>query len=144
MRKGVDCRGKEWEENFNKIKPDKNLTGQQFGKLAVLFRVQNSRDGLSQWLAKCECGNYLVVRGSNLRSGHTSSCGCAQKEAVSQKLVMDFSPGDQIGYWTIMYRADGYIGKGSYWHCKCKCGTEKDVQGCHLKNGNSFFLSHTL
>ena len=65
MRKGIDCKGKEWEENLNKIKPDKDLVGQVFGRLSVKFRVQNDKQGLSQWLTQCECGNEIVVRGSS-------------------------------------------------------------------------------
>lgn len=136
MRKGVDCRGKEWEEKeISKFMKD--ISGKQFNKLTSLFPVKSDKKDGSYWLCLCECGNFLVVRASSLRSGHTTSCGCVQREIVSQKLAIDFSPGDQIGYWTIMHRADGYVGKGSYWHCKCKCGTEKDVKGGHLKDGSS-------
>lgn len=137
MRSGVDYRGKEWEENLNKLSLDKDLTGKVFGKLTVLFRVQNDKQGCSQWLCQCECGNLTIVKGSSLRTGHTKSCGCAQRELVSEKLSRQFVPGEQINYWTVMYRADGYIGKGSYWHCRCRCGNEKDVNGEHLANGAS-------
>lgn len=137
MRKGIDCKGKEWEENPNKLKPEKDLVGQVFGKLSVQFRVQNDKQGLSQWLTECKCGNEIVIRGSSLRTEHTKSCGCAQREIVSEKLTKKFDIGEQIGYWTVMYKADGYIGMGAYWHCKCKCGTEKDIQAEHLRNGSS-------
>lgn len=37
------------------------------------------------WLCKCDCGNEkeIIVRGSDLRRNHTKSCGCLQKEAVT-------------------------------------------------------------
>lgn len=85
MRTGVDYRGKEWEENLNLMSPDKNITGKRFGNLTVLFRVQNDKQGNSYWLCKCDCGNDFVVRGTSLRSGHTTSCGCMQKKIVSEK-----------------------------------------------------------
>lgn len=135
MRKGIDCKGREWEENLNKIKPDKDLVGQVFGRLSVKFRVQNDKQGLSQWLTQCECGNEVVTRGSSLRTKHTKSCGCAQKEIVSEKLTKTFDIGEQIGYFTIIKRADGYLGKGAYWHVICRCGTEKIVQAEALRNG---------
>ena len=28
------------------------------------------------WLCKCECGNLTIVRGCNLKSGASQSCGC--------------------------------------------------------------------
>ena len=137
MRIGIDCNGKEWQESELKMKPDKDLTGRVFGELTVQFRVQNDRQGLSQWLARCVCGNDVVIRGSSLRTGHTKSCGCAQAAIVSGKLTKAFKPGEQIGYWTVMYKANGYLGKGAYWHCKCKCGIEKDVEAEHLRNSTS-------
>ena len=137
MRKGIDCRGREWEENIKSMSPDKDLTQRIFGKLTVLFRVQNDKQGLSQWLTECGCGNQIVVRGTSLRNGHTRSCGCAQSEIASKTLAKDFQPGDQVGYWTIIHRADGYKGKGAYWHCRCRCGTERDICGEHLRNKDS-------
>lgn len=137
MRNGVDCRDVEWEENLNKLKPEKDLTGQKFGRLLVLFRVQNNKQGDSQWLCLCDCGNEVVIKGASLRNGHTTSCGCAHRDNVSKKLAIEFYSGQKIGYWTVMYRADGYIGKGAYWHCKCICGNEKDISAGHLRSGVS-------
>ena len=54
----------------------KDITGEKFGKLKVLRRVENNRRGDAMWLCQCECGNTKIVRGYNLRSGHTKSCGC--------------------------------------------------------------------
>ena len=137
MRKGVDCRGKEWEEFDMSLSFAENLEGQTFGRLTVKFRVNcnNSKD--VQWLTVCECGNEIVVKSGSLKSGHTKSCGCYHRDAVSEKLAKEFSPGEQIGYWTVLYRADGYRGKGAFWHVRCVCGNETDVLGEHLRNGVS-------
>lgn len=136
MKKGIDCKGKEWEENPIELK-NKDLTGKKFNKLSILFRVQNDKQNNSQWLCECDCGNQVVVHGSPIRSGHTTSCGCAQKENTSKKLSTRFFPGQKIGHWTIMYQAEGYFGKGSYWHCKCDCGEERDVAAGHLRRKES-------
>lgn len=137
MRTGIDCKGKEWKESELKIRQDKDLAGQVFGELTVQFRVQNDRQGSSQWLARCSCGNDIVTRGSSLRTGHTKSCGCTQAAIVSAKLTKAFYPGEHVGYWTVMYKANGYLGKGAYWHCQCMCGAENDVEAEHLRNGTS-------
>lgn len=137
MRTGVDCKGREWEENSNSIKPNKDITNKRFGYLTVLFRVQNDKQGNSYWLCKCDCDNEIVVKGVSLRSGHTTSCGCAHSPIVSEKLARKIIPGQQFGYWTVLYRADGYVGRGSYWRCRCRCGIEKDVGGESLSNGMS-------
>lgn len=68
-----------------------DLTGQTFGRLTVIERVENyiSPKGQkqSQWLCKCECGNIVKVVRSVLQNGHTRSCGCLRKEiSVSANL----------------------------------------------------------
>ena len=136
MRKGIDCRGREWEENLSKMEPNKDLVGQVFGRLSVQFRVQNDKRGNSYWMTSCECGNDIVVKGVSLRNGHTTSCGCAQRELISEKLIKPFDIGECIGYFTVLKRADGYLGKGAYWHVMCRCGTEKVVQAESLRNGS--------
>lgn len=59
-----------------------DLTGQKFGRLTVIKRMPtvNKR---TLWCCLCDCGNKTVVESYNLRTGHTSSCGCVQKEATS-------------------------------------------------------------
>lgn len=53
----------------------KDLTGQTFNKLYVekFLRMENSK---SVFLCKCKCGNYKEVKGHELISGSTKSCGC--------------------------------------------------------------------
>ena len=44
----------------------------------------------------------------------------------------------KFGRWTVLYRADKKGSKGQvYWHCKCECGNEKDIDGCELRRGGS-------
>jgi len=52
------------------------MTGQRFGRLAVVAYVGHAR-----WEAPCDCGNTAVVLGHNVRLGRTSSCGCGMREA---------------------------------------------------------------
>lgn len=62
-----------------------DLTGQRFGRLVANHRSANDRKH-STWYCKCDCGNEKIVRTSDLRSGHTQSCGCLHKEIVSATL----------------------------------------------------------
>lgn len=59
-----------------------DLTGQRFGRLLVLQRVPNVEKGLTRWLCKCDCGNTPTILRHLLRSGHTKSCGCYQKDCI--------------------------------------------------------------
>ena len=52
-----------------------NLTGQKFGKLTVIERVEDARGGQVQWLCQCDCGNQSTVMAENLKKGNTQSCG---------------------------------------------------------------------
>ena len=56
-----------------------DLTGQKFGRLTVIKRAENKGKRVA-WLCKCECGNEIVIIGSNLKNGSTKSCGCYKKE----------------------------------------------------------------
>lgn len=57
-----------------------DLTGQRFGKLTVIERVENlihpNGSFSVQWKCRCDCGNYVIVTSGNLKSEHTISCGC--------------------------------------------------------------------
>ena len=57
-----------------------DLSGQKFSRLLVLSVA--SRGKKVKWLCKCSCGNETLVVADQLKSGHTKSCGCLQKEKV--------------------------------------------------------------
>ena len=57
-----------------------NLTGRTFGRLTVLYRVENDSSGKPKWLCKCECGNMKAVSAKHLKHGDVKSCGCLPKE----------------------------------------------------------------
>lgn len=57
-----------------------DLTGEKFGRLTVLERVDDyvSPKGQKQkqYLCKCECGKNTITHGNSLMKGVTQSCGC--------------------------------------------------------------------
>jgi predicted nucleic acid-binding Zn finger protein len=60
---------------FPKVGNFVNLTNQIFGRLTVLAYV-GSVNGYACWTCSCSCGEQSVVKSTNLRCGHTVSCGC--------------------------------------------------------------------
>ena len=56
----------------------KDITGQRFSRLIVI-KFSHSDKGM-MWECKCDCGNTVVVKGTQLRNGHTKSCGCYQHD----------------------------------------------------------------
>lgn len=53
-----------------------DLTGQKFGKLTVIKRVENNKLNRVCWLCLCECGNERIVQSISLTKGKCKSCGC--------------------------------------------------------------------
>lgn len=61
----------------------KDMTGEKYGRLTVMKRV-GTKNRNAMWLCKCDCGNETIVSRSGLIRGQTTSCGCYQKEVISQ------------------------------------------------------------
>ena len=59
-----------------------NLIGKRFGRLFVIRRT-GSRSGETCWLCVCDCKQQINVTASSLKSGNTKSCGCFQRQQVS-------------------------------------------------------------
>ena len=62
-----------------------DLTGKRFGRLIVLRYVDKDTQRNSRWLCMCDCNKEKVVRGNNLKSGVTKSCGCLSIEKTKQR-----------------------------------------------------------
>ncbi|MCI6867820.1 MAG: transcriptional regulator [Lachnospiraceae bacterium] len=66
--------------------PLKAWIGKRFGKLTVLSYVRKE-NGFHIWHCKCDCGNFVDVRQSNLQNGWTTSCGCQREPAKNLHYV---------------------------------------------------------
>lgn len=117
-----------------------DLTGQKFGKLTVIKRAENNKDGRSMWFCKCDCGKECIVRGKSLRNRHTRSCGCLAKELNSQRSLIDHT-GERFGRLTVEFRVDDYVAPNSSthvrWFCRCDCGNSTIVDICQLIQGKT-------
>ena len=58
----------------------KDLTGQTFGRLFVIKRVESNKYGRAQFLCQCSCGFETIKLGKLLLNGHCRSCGCGEYE----------------------------------------------------------------
>ena len=59
-----------------------DITGQVFGRLTVISRSQGKN---TRYLCKCICGTETIVQSGNLRTGHTQSCGCLNRESTVER-----------------------------------------------------------
>ena len=111
-------------------------TGNVYNRLTVLEKYKEKGKRL-KWKCQCVCGAITYVDGRDLRNGHTQSCGCLNKERVSQASLNDLT-NQQFGFLTVLSRDMNYQGKGvpTHWFCKCnKCGTIKSMPTESLRKG---------
>lgn len=66
---------------------EKNEVGNKFGRLKVKELVGYSKGRKAIFLCECECGTEKPVAGSDLRSGHTKSCGCLNIDKIKERSV---------------------------------------------------------
>ena len=121
--------------NVNNVKQIKDLTGQVFGRLIVLEDAGRTKKGAVIWRCQCECGTIKDIKSGSLQSGNTQSCGCYNKERVSEAIKKDLT-GQVFGRLTVledMGRIHGYV----LWRCLCDCGNIVDVISGNLQNGNT-------
>jgi hypothetical protein len=80
-------------EKISEIKL-KNLTGERFGKLTVINRVEDymqpSGRIRTMWLCKCDCGNTTNATSDNLKSGRVKSCGCLSEPFIASEIKKYF------------------------------------------------------
>lgn len=61
-----------------------DLSGQKFNRIKVLQETFPKTSPI-KYECLCDCGTYLTVRGTALKSGNTKSCGCLQRELIQQR-----------------------------------------------------------
>ena len=62
-----------------------DLTGKTFGYLHVISFYKSEKHGCL-WRCQCICGKIIPVRGVNLRTKRTKSCGCKTAIMIAKKL----------------------------------------------------------
>ena len=98
----------------------KDLTGQPFGRLIVIREYGRSKNRQVTWLCRCDCGGEVVVTSDHLRSGHTKSCGCLQREKIAS---LNKTHGCAQKTWYAVYR-----------HMMQRCGHLEGASERNLRN----------
>lgn len=63
----------------------KDLTGKQFHELTVMsYHGRQGTRRRAMWLCECSCGDNVIVRGENLKSGGVKSCGCLASRSATK------------------------------------------------------------
>lgn len=111
-----------------------DLTGEKFGRLLVVGKIEKEKHRENYWKCDCECGGSIETTTNLLRRGKAKSCGCLKierREDAGRNLT-----GFLFGSWTVLEKSRSK-NSVSYWKCKCACGVIKDVNTQSLINGLS-------
>ncbi len=57
-----------------------NIRGLRFGRLVAMELTELRIDRSVAWICMCDCGNWCIRSGRNLRNERTTSCGCKRDE----------------------------------------------------------------
>jgi len=114
----------------------KNMVGKQFGRLTVLEEAGRSKYGAVLWKCLCNCGTIKIVNGNELRRGDTKSCGCLNKERLSETSKIDLK-GQRFGRLVVLKEVGRDKCCRVLWGCKCDCGNKTIVNSNSLKNGST-------
>lgn len=121
----------ETESRFNRKNHEKDITGERFGRLLVLEKTDDRVVNSSViWKCKCDCGKIVYANSSNLKRGHTASCGCYKKDYIESTRI-DVQPGDKYGYLTILSEIEPNGHR--MFKCLCQCGKEVNVSLSDLR-----------
>jgi hypothetical protein len=107
----------------------KDLTGQQFGAWLVMTYAGYGGTSQPHWVCQCGCGTRREVIASQLRSGHSTNCGCLRNNAVRHRWYGRL--------FTLERLAPGVRGGGWRWRCQCTCGAVCMVLSSKLISGQT-------
>jgi len=61
------------------------IQGERYGHLIAISIYSVDHKSVVKWECKCDCGNIVIVRSHNLKTGNTKSCGCMKIYARRMK-----------------------------------------------------------
>lgn len=102
--------------------------GENFNYLTILDRGPNTSGRKAMAICQCRCGNIVLIAYSNVKSGHTKSCGCYNKE-IHQKLCKEIGSKSHYKdytkinnpYYNFLYATNEKDNTNSlYWIIECK------------------------
>lgn len=124
-----------------------NLTGRTFNRLYVLGRapsVFSSGRPISCWWCICSCEqhNIISIRGNNLTSNNSKSCGCLDREVakirmskIGKKSAKNIA-GCRFGKLVALSPTTERKNNSVVWKCQCDCGNIHYAELKELNRGS--------
>ncbi len=104
--------------------------GDRFGHLTIIDDTPIKKNNRYYYLCQCDCGKERLVSGTDLRSGHSQSCGCTKGEKLTINMI-----GKKFGRLEVLNKEKSNKRGLAMWKCKCDCGNIVIVAGSSLRNG---------
>lgn len=112
------------------------MEGKKFKNWLVLYEVKTDKLQ-KRYRCECDCGNFDIKVGAELRRGRGTSCSnCKPKRKSNDTSEI----GKQYGNWKVLEIAkveQSTKNKFRYFKCLCKCGLIENVRADGLRNGKS-------
>jgi len=81
-----------------------DLKEKRFGRLTALYNLdKRTNAGHVIWKCLCICGRLIDVRGINLKSGNTKSCGCLRQDSIQRRRYKHGEAGTNLRIQTRLY-----------------------------------------
>lgn len=113
-----------------------DLVGQKFGRLTCLEFVETNIRKRAIFKFQCDCGNIIKTLGCSVKNGSTKSCGCYQKERVSDSSRINIT-GQKFGRLTCLEFIKMDKNHNSVFKFQCDCGNITEATGNSVKRGNT-------
>lgn len=112
---------------LRKVKKHPPITsGDEFGDWVVKSFSHVDKKGNSYYQCQCSCGDIKNIRGSELKSGSSTSCGGSKHFDLTNSV---------FGELTVLRHSHIDSNGKSYYQCMCSCGHINTVRGDSLTGG---------
>lgn len=95
----------------------RNINGQRFGNLIVEETLWE--ESPPKVRCKCDCGNTVILRKSDVQSLHTRSCGCLWNKAITESNEKDWT--NYVSDYGVIIKERSFKNMAGQWIWKCIC-----------------------
>lgn len=111
-----------------------DVTGEKYGKLTAIKRLNKNNHNSYTWLWKCDCGNLKEAPVNQVKYGNISSCGCAKKGHSTPRKQRNLV-GQKYGKLLVLKPLGKINGDAHFYSLvRCDCGEEFSVKDTLLIN----------
>lgn len=75
------------DPSWGRVMSAANEVGARYGRLTVFAFAGTTSRGARLWDCRCDCGGSCVTRGTRLRLGTCTSCGCWQRSHLPESVL---------------------------------------------------------